>query len=1387
MWLEGKVTELGQQVQRLRSKYAILKDSGLDAAGLEPVLTDLRERETELRTLDIDRRALQKKLAAIERSEAEAKNAEKAYHRLTAKRVSIISPTGPGERPRLHAKRSSVMMGLSSSSIGAQPASSGLPGFDPALAAMQAPDLNLTSAIDQQLFLERQAAKRLRDEQFEGQFGKLAAYGSGGGGGGGDGGRSSRSVSRRNSAALSRRTSMIPSSPSSGPSSSGSMPPPSRRASSLTPRARISSFAVAQPQWSVQEEEDELDEEEEDASGSGESEGSSDDSTSSRRSSVISPSLRGVSSPRNARRASSGPGASGRPSIVRIASLTQQQKNQPPSSLSISESGESPHDLASGGSGSPSSDDEEVKQLALSKLAGGGKGEEEEEEHHVGPRERPAFLTNAAEASAADLSSSLQNYLRLQTETPAGGVTATEALIDPHLREKISKALQAYIQASSQAAVEALQRMEPTPPAPGVLVPSTPPVPSREEELLWGLLLGCLRNEEEEQLAIEWWADREKQLIAEQTARQRKSEEASGKGALHQQLAAMVRRYSPDMVSRHLDDHMASTAMHALAGSSGAHAARGRLLNALARKQEELRQLKAGHLLATLALKAAHEMKRLQQIEQHREIVARAHHHHKNNSSPRSGRRHIQPTPIPNVALSPVEPMCRRFVLAVVASALANAGILARQDRIISDLRWSIKKAKRVRELTKNGSINRPPEARPEWISSVSQPSQMPRLTSEDSLHWLVTEADSEPARMILEQHGKTPEERVQDRERTKEKSQSLWKKLKAASPHVAAEAAVQTAKQPPKKSLVSVVLSVANKMVVEYSEDEEEEGPKEEEKENSSTVIPAGTTDRPGRGFSDPLYTPQPFSARALEDQKRRLGEHVNIAPMSQVLSATSPRKVIKLVRPPSASLTPLPASLPPMEAETHDMRRAVEIWQGVRLRDEAGKAEKTLARRGSTVTLDDPLNHMSQRYSSTPLHPYSPYTAVYPIDSPSLDTSHMPVEEISLLGAPPPLFVGPGVVDEWSLFVSHLDQAAARSLKRSKKAEAEGLSTRAGLTLAREEVESSADKHSLLVRIEDKPSKDPTGKAKPPPRTPAEVFAAGAVRGAHAVATIPSKHLPRSAYHGCTPDQPHFDREPDMNKAMQERAKQLSKRARALAAVDGGRTLNLVLTSCSTFDAHFHPGTNSLDWLPIDPTNPSRRCHAGCRVEYEVDRSGATVSNPLGDAAAAPKNGQQVVHPEDVDLGSPRGAQQRRPLSAQSAQPHRIIVVNQGQTQGDSARRPQTARPVKTYASATNHTGLSSKQFTNTVTSSMIRTVQAPPTPQTPMQTVSLQSRISARHVDDREPLSGWESHDPPSDSAGFFQPHPPPRPASAIMHQPRQPIAAAQQQQRPGTARR
>lgn len=418
-----------------------------------------------------------------------------------------------------------------------------------------------------------------------------------------------------------------------------------------------------------------------------------------------------------------------------------------------------------------------------------------------GHRARPAFLASAASLSTGDLAASLQNYLS-QSGAPTD-TTLTDAINDPRLREKISRTLQAFITAASDAALNGDEAAAAAAVASsrsnGVVASQpAPPVASvcHEEKLLWGLLVGTLASRDEEQLCIEWWADREKQIYSQAAARQRSAQQPAQQ-AVQQQHArahqaaqtapsayphagasssppapaavspavAPASRPSERQTTQQRSRATAAAAATAptpapapsppicVPGSASAsHAVRGCLLTRLHVAQEELRQLKAAKLLNEMALRQQIEAQQQAQWAAHMQAQRQQPQHDRNDTAyiiQRGKRSAIAPTgpsafPPPSAAVpapvapvasvSSIEPMCRRFVYSLLSSALQNRAVIARQDRTIADLRWALAKARRIRQLTHNGSINRPASARPTWVSAVSVPTPMPRQLHDGTL-----------------------------------------------------------------------------------------------------------------------------------------------------------------------------------------------------------------------------------------------------------------------------------------------------------------------------------------------------------------------------------------------------------------------------------------------------------------------------------------------------------------------------------------------------------------------------------------------------------------------------------------------------------------------------
>lgn len=945
---------------------------------------------------------------------------------------------------------------------------------------------------------------------------------------------------------------------------------------------------------------------------------------------------------------------------------------------------------------------------------------------------RPLFLTHAAELSAADLSGSLQNYLSHASPAAPPGVTATEALIDPNLREKIGRALQAYIASASAAALDLLRAMDeepdraaelaaaadaasgppavaatsstttrartssssssaafgtgttgigpsPSPPSP----PPPPALPSREEQLLWGLLMGTLRHEEEEQLAVEWWTDREAQLVVEAHARSRRIARAQHQQQMQQVTRAILRPTNglngPNGVGRLLSSSSSSSRQgphfssgdfsrpgidglrspsHFLTGSSAMHAARGALLHALAVKEEELRQLRAGRLLSQLALRTALENQRARERLQTHGI---------SQSSTSSSNAP------PSSSAAAIEPMCRRFVLSVLDSALSNAGVLARQDRILRDLRWSLAKARRLQHLVANGSIDRPPEERPTWISAVSKPTLMPPLPHADTTTFLVVEPEEPGAfrkastpivspsatrRRLLGEDG--PMNGGGGTRQTRHASLSAEEVAAAAAAAAEEEEAlllmeVPTTRPDDAPSLFNLPAAIASTSV------------------SGGIILPERDV-RPGRGWTDPRYSPVEFD-EAAHEAARDKGLTVAYPPtlpprqrrvMKAPLHASggpfdgAPFLMRARTRPTSATdddpwedddtdgsraSSPLEVAslrakgllgMPREIGEDEETRAAIDSWLALQARDAAAAAARRQRAAAAAPRDDDEdvlfglaggrddRQHGTGRGVAAPL---------------ALES-----EEPSLLGSPPGLRLAPALIDEWAHFVRGLDVSA-----QAARVQAAGGSPSPSPAAA-----------SLSVSG---PSRDPTNKSRPREPSANERFALAATASANPFADIPPKHLPRGAYHGCTLAQPHPDKEPDVNSYMAHTSRVLESRARKLAASgDGGATLRTLRAQTASFARHFRPASNTWDWMP--PPNAAR----------ELDDPAARL-----DALAAARRTQGQKQHAHSGGGGPK-----RPASA-------AFVIRRR----SPPRRPATAASA-TAGSRTGSTDLSGSNGT-------------------------------------------------------------------------------------------
>jgi len=387
---------------------------------------------------------------------------------------------------------------------------------------------------------------------------------------------------------------------------------------------------------------------------------------------------------------------------------------------------------------------------------------------------RPLFLSSAVDLCRKDMHAALQTLLEhsAQLSQANGGDDqqqqqqqqhrrnhatylndsrrASAILHDPKLRDKVSTALHKYI--------NELVSAPPTLPIPstssltanrrassGTTSTATSDAPSSSvhddvtyaERLLWGLLLDSLRSEEEERLVIEWWREREKQLYTIQAEKRRRRQYKSQQETMRmsngskinmQQVSSEPIVVPPlSMLNFNGGNKSAaagggssvsapnagsnSTSSNSSSSSMQLHAQRGAILNKLQIVEEEVRQLKTAQLLNALLLRQKQ--------------------YAPSTSDPPSNASSVPNTNISLHPLSPIEPVCRRFVYALLSAALDNHLTLLKQDETIRSLHWEIAKVKRIRFLTHNGSINRPPSMRPAWESSVSIPTPMPMLQAE--------------------------------------------------------------------------------------------------------------------------------------------------------------------------------------------------------------------------------------------------------------------------------------------------------------------------------------------------------------------------------------------------------------------------------------------------------------------------------------------------------------------------------------------------------------------------------------------------------------------------------------------------------------------------------
>ena len=1231
-WMDERLALLSSKAARARSKYSTLYAGGADDVVLAPLESAWSEAESEMRALESERRATIRKAHTADRKRREQKEREaKAAHRYMQlaearaeqkqqqqqqrEQQAAAARGGGGPQQRPHQSDASSKLASPLMRNGRSPSPPSPRDGDSSAVVWG-------GSIDRDARLHKQANSDRRRSLFEQQFGGLGDAHSIGGGGVTD----------------KTRASKIKSSGKSKSKSGVAKPPHSTRL--------LSSLGAAQ-QWIV-EEDDDGDEAALDAPASAGGSAAASDSNSDSDSASGSESGSEASPPQHSQRARRRGGANprrgGAPSSTPPGALSsrrrkaqhheehkeQEYRAHPPAASVSATRGlqhirlpdpassifypiePSPSASASAGDATPA--------VAVSDDA------------------RPPFLSSAALLSTTDLSASLHNFL-LQCGAPSS-TTLTDALTDPNLREKISRTLQAFITKATEAAMhedDAATAIVPASASRSSVLPASQPQVSQEEKLLWGLLVGTLASAEEEQLCIEWWSDREKQLYSQVVARQRKEQQRAQQNLLQQHARAhqaalasaglassprareaaasssssshfvLARRNSipivagaaavmpmpaasqasspsnrPPMLrqaSRSVRVSatgpllIAAAAPHpppaapaaapaaaplkpAALSASESHALRGSILTRLSLAQEELRQLKAAKFLNELALRQQLEMQHQAQLaaQNHAQRQAMqaaqaqqdmAYIIQKGNRLAPTPQAAPAPVPAPSAATvallssaSSIEPMCRRFVYSLLSSALQNRAVLARQDRTISDLRWALAKARRIRHLTHNGSINRPASARPTWISAVSVPTPMPRQLHDGTLvDFLVVEPDPQI-------------EAEQRRARNKQQQQQQ----RAQSAQVQRRMGSTSSAAPDDSS------SVAS---------------------DDSLVSPVHRT---GRGFVDPFYRPAPFDAEAVESAAREgtLPLHPPPEPPSG-----EEQRLIKFSMPNAGAAS---------DAGTHAHSHA-SLSSSSYLPAAPDLFAPALALEGA-VWLDelssrgggDKGNLESEEMRRALLH----YEAVQqdqrgkerrasmqPAASGGKSLPRLRPPDASLLGAPPPLHLSPEVIAELQHPLLQ-SQTAAQTAQWGEFVRSLDHSTNAA---------SGASASSA--------ASDPTGRSTGPPLSTSQRYAAiTAALPVLSLDDIPSRLLPRREYQGLSLARPHPDRQPDANAAIRDRERALVARARR-----AGLDAQFLRTQRSDFVDHFAPGNNSFEYRPWGAETDSgegnaaaRKCAAHC-----------------------------------------------------------------------------------------------------------------------------------------------------------------------------------------------